>query len=72
MQTHTMSGLETGAVGHGTQHLTKATSFAWCEHILNQVTIRYKSKPNALNGLGRATSLKSCQELGFVILIELP
>ena len=39
MQTHTMSGLETGAVGHGTQHLTKATSFAWCEHILNQYVL---------------------------------
>jgi hypothetical protein len=57
------------AVGHGIQHLTMAISFARYGRILKQATIHDKSRLNALNGLGGATSLKSCQELSFVILM---
>jgi len=70
MQTQTtLLEFEMRAVGHGTQHLATATSIEYSGDISLQTTVLYKSQLNALNGLGRATSLKSCQELSFLILM---
>jgi hypothetical protein len=68
MQTQILLETEMGAVGHGTQHLTAELSFARYDRILKKATIHHKSRLNALNELERSTSLKSCQELSFVIL----
>ena len=47
MHTH---GLEMGAVGHGTQHLTAAVSIPRYVDILIQATVLYKSILIALSG----------------------